>query len=166
MSGKKISELTDGVTPDDADEFATARTGSNFRLSWAALKPALQIITFNFPFNYEVGGVPIQDDWLTCGTLDAGTVLLSVVAVLTQVWDAGGHLTLHDQAGGSGNQLFRTNGLLQDETISGVGIATSTPPASAISGWGYPTGTTLSVTTDQAATTGNVDVHLLAYVPS
>ncbi len=83
MSGLKISELTDGVTPDDADEFATARTGANFRLSWAALRaaiggsqPVLKTVTFTHATSGYFSGLDLYQ-------AAAGDVLLAAVTYLS-----------------------------------------------------------------------------------
>lgn len=41
MSDEKISQLSDGSAPTDADLFPVARSTSNFSLSWAEIKTAL-----------------------------------------------------------------------------------------------------------------------------
>ena len=41
MADSKISALTDGTTPQDADQFAAARSTSDVKLTWSELRTAL-----------------------------------------------------------------------------------------------------------------------------
>ena len=41
MADAKISALTDGTTPQDADQFAAARSTSDVKLTWSELRTAL-----------------------------------------------------------------------------------------------------------------------------
>ena len=129
----------------------------------------LAVTKYSFPFSFTVGGVPIQDDWLTFGTVAAGVVVVEVLGFVTSVWDAGGHLTVNDAPGGAGNNIYRTDSTL--ETIAADGFPAANQ-STTISGnkfiqaaHFYAASTSLSVTTDAAALTGNFDLYLLTYTP-
>lgn len=62
MADEKISDLADGTSPADTDEFVIARTGSNFSLLWSELKSALTSV-------YQ----PLDSDLTTIAALNSGT---------------------------------------------------------------------------------------------
>jgi hypothetical protein len=69
MPDRKISELVDGVTPQDTDEFVVARAGDNNKLEWSALADAA-----------TVGNVALTLDGNTAGALalvSSGTLTLA-----------------------------------------------------------------------------------------
>lgn len=122
----------------------------------------VNVTKYSFPFSFEVGGVPIQDDWLTFATLPANTLLLAYQAFVTEAWNAGGRLTVNDQAAGAGNNVFHTGQNLQTYGSDGIQAIGNTVTTTAFH---YTAGTSLSVTTDAAAISGNLDLYLLTYAP-
>jgi hypothetical protein len=96
VADQKISDLTDGTTPDDADEFPVARAAANAKLSFSEIKAAIKAYTDTlYPSGSGTStGTNTGDQTSVSGNAGTATALATGRTIDGQTFDGTANITV------------------------------------------------------------------------